>query len=184
MMTSVRPVGDLLREWRGRRRMSQLDLACEADISTRHLSFVETGRAQPSREMILHLAERLEVPLRERNALLVAAGYAPVFPERELADPALSAARRAVDLVLSGHEPFPALAIDRHWTLVASNRAVTPLLAGVGPELLRPPVNVLRLSLHPLGSRRASPTSGSGARTCSRACNTRSMSPPTPSCWN
>lgn len=150
-MSSVRPVGDLLREWRGRRRMSQLDLACEADISTRHLSFVETGRAQPSREMLLHLAERLDVPLRERNALLVAAGYAPVFPERPLADPALSAARRAVDLVLSGHEPYPALAVDRHWTLVASNRAVAPLLAGVGPELLRPPVNVLRLGLHPAG---------------------------------
>ena len=151
MMTSVRPVGDLLRGWRARRRMSQLDLACEADISTRHLSFVETGRAQPSRDMILHLAERLEVPLRERNTLLVAAGYAPVFPERDLTDPALSAARRAVDLVLSGHEPYPALAIDRHWTLVASNNAVAPLLSGAGPALLRPPVNVLRLSLHPSG---------------------------------
>ena len=151
MISAARPVGNLLREWRGRRRMSQLDLACEADISTRHLSFVETGRAQPSRDMILHLAERLEVPLRERNALLVAAGYAPVFPERPLADPALSAARRAVDLVLSGHEPHPALAIDRHWTLVASNHAVTPLLAGAEPALLRPPVNVLRLSLHPAG---------------------------------
>jgi len=150
-MTSVRPVGDLLREWRGRRHMSQLDLACEADISTRHLSFVETGRAQPSRDMILHLAERLEVPLRERNTLLVAAGYAPVFPERDLADPALSAARKAVDLVLTGHEPFPALAVDRHWTLVAANKAVAPLLAGAEPSLLRPPVNVLRLSLHPSG---------------------------------
>lgn len=144
-------VGNLLREWRGRRRMSQLDLACEADISTRHLSFVETGRAQPSRDMILHLAERLEVPLRERNALLVAAGYAPMFPERALADPALSAARRAVDLVLTGHEPYPALAVDRHWTLVASNNAVTPLLAGIDPAMLQPPVNVLRLSLHPSG---------------------------------
>jgi transcriptional regulator with XRE-family HTH domain len=151
MMAATRPVGDLLREWRGRRRMSQLDLACEADISTRHLSFVETGRAQPSRDMILHLAERLEVPLRERNALLVAAGYAPMFPERDLADPALAAARRAVELLLSGHEPYPALAVDRHWTLVAANRAVTPLLAGAAPELLRPPVNVLRLSLHPEG---------------------------------
>jgi transcriptional regulator with XRE-family HTH domain len=151
MMSSVRPVGDLLREWRGRRRLSQLDLACEADISTRHLSFIETGRATPSREMILHLAEQLEVPLRERNTLLVAAGYAPVFPERALADPALAAARRAVDLVLSGHEPYPALAVDRHWTLVAANRAVTPLLAGAGPSLLQPPVNVLRLSLHPEG---------------------------------
>ncbi len=131
--------------------MSQLDLACEADISTRHLSFVETGRAQPSRDMLLHLAERLEVPLRERNTLLVAAGYAPVFPERPLADPALAAARRAVDLVLSGHEPYPALAVDLHWTLVASNNAVAPLLAGAEPSLLQPPVNVLRLSLHPAG---------------------------------
>jgi transcriptional regulator with XRE-family HTH domain len=147
----VQPVGDLLREWRQRRRMSQLDLACEADISTRHLSFVETGRSQPSREMVLHLAERLEVPLRERNMLLTAAGYAPMFQERPLADPALAAARKAVDLVLKGHEPYPALAVDRHWTLVASNAAVGPLVEGADPVLLRPPVNVLRLSLAPGG---------------------------------
>lgn len=151
MTSSVRPVGDLLREWRQRRRLSQLDLACEADISTRHLSFLETGRSTPSREMILHLAERLEVPLRARNVLLTAAGYAPVFPERPLADPALQAARRAVDRVLAGHEPYPALAVDRHWTLIASNQAVAPMLTGVEPSLLRPPVNVLRLSLHPVG---------------------------------
>src|SRR5215510_7708146 len=138
-MASARPIGDHLREWRQRRRLSQLDLACEADISTRHLSFLETGRSLPSREMVLHLAERLDVPLRERNVLLVAAGYAPVFPERPLDDPALKAARRAVDLVLTGHEPYPALAIDRQWTLVASNRAVTPVLAGIEPSLLRPP---------------------------------------------
>jgi transcriptional regulator with XRE-family HTH domain len=152
-MSAVRgqPVGNLLRVWRQRRRMSQLDLACEADISTRHLSFVETGRAQPSREMLMHLAERLEVPLRERNALLVAAGYAPVFPERPLDDPALLSARKAVDLVLAGHEPYPALAIDRHWTLVAANAVVPRLLAGADPSLLQPPVNVLRLSLHPAG---------------------------------
>ncbi len=147
----MRPVGDLLREWRQRRRLSQLDLACEAEISTRHVSFIETGRSTPSREMILHLAERLEIPLRERNVLLVAAGYAPVFPERPLADPALHLAREAIDLLLAGHEPHPALAIDRHWTLVASNNAVAPLLAGVEPALLQPPVNVLRLSLHPAG---------------------------------
>ena len=153
MTTAAQPrrVGDLLREWRLRRRLSQLDLACEADISTRHLSFLETGRSVPSREMVLHLAERLGVPLRERNLLLVAAGYAPLFPERPLEDPALSAARRAVDLILTGHEPFPALAIDRHWTMVAANRAVAPLLAGVDESLLVPPVNVLRLSLHPRG---------------------------------
>lgn len=151
MMNTARPIGDYLREWRQRRRMSQLDLACEADISTRHLSFLETGRSTPSREMVLHLAERLEVPLRERNALLVAAGYAPVFPERRLEDPVLAPARRAMELVLKGHEPYPALAIDRHWHLIAANEAVPPLLAGVAPSLLQGPVNVLRLSLHPDG---------------------------------
>lgn len=151
MATSIQPVGDLLREWRQLRRMSQLDLACEAEISTKHLSFLETGRSVPSRDMLLHLAERLEVPLRDRNVLLLAAGYAPLFPERPLQDPALAAARAAIDLVLAGHEPYPALAIDRHWTLVASNRGVAPLLAGVDAALLRPPVNVLRLSLHPAG---------------------------------
>ena len=150
-VTASQPVGALLRDWRQRRRMSQLDLACEAEISTRHLSFVETGRAAPSRHMVLRLAEQLDVPLRERNLLLVAAGYAPVYPERPLADPALEPARRAVDLVLAGHEPYPALAVDRHWALVASNRAVAPLLAGVDASLLQPPVNVLRLTLHPGG---------------------------------
>jgi len=147
----TQPVGNLLRDWRRRRRLSQLDLACEAEISTRHLSFLETGRSQPSREMVLHLAERLDIPLRERNALLMAAGYAPVFTRKPLEDPSLQAARKAVDLILAGHEPYPALAIDRHWTLVTANRAVTPLLAGAEPSLLEPPVNVLRLSLHPQG---------------------------------
>jgi transcriptional regulator with XRE-family HTH domain len=147
----ARPVGDLLREWRQRRHISQLDLACDADISTRHLSFLETGRSQPSRDMVLRLAEHLEIPLRERNLLLVSAGFAPVFPERKLADPALDAARKAIDLVIAGHEPYPALAIDRHWTLVTSNSAVTRLLTGIDPQLLQPPVNVLRLSLHPAG---------------------------------
>ncbi len=131
--------------------MSQLLLATEADISTRHLSFVESGRALPSREMVMHLAERLEVPLRARNALLVAAGYAPLFRERPLSDPQLAAAREAVELVLKGHEPYPALAIDRHWTIVATNNAIEPLLSGASPELLKPPVNALRLSLHPQG---------------------------------
>jgi transcriptional regulator with XRE-family HTH domain len=131
--------------------MSQLLLATEADISTRHLSFVESGRALPSREMVMHLAERLEVPLRARNALLVAAGYAPLFRERPLSDPQLAAAREAVELVLKGHEPYPALAIDRHWTIVATNNAIAPLLSGASPELLKPPVNALRLSLHPQG---------------------------------
>jgi transcriptional regulator with XRE-family HTH domain len=151
MIGPARPFGDLLREWRQRRRLSQLTLACQADISTRHLSFLETGRSLPSRDMVLDLAETLDVPLRERNALLTAAGYASVFPERSLADPALAAAREAVDLVLKGHEPYPALAVDRHWTLVASNGAVARLLGGADPDLLRPPINVLRLSLHPAG---------------------------------
>lgn len=146
-----RGVGDLLREWRQRRRMSQLVLATEAQISSRHLSFVESGRAVPSREMILRLAERLEVPLRARNALFVAAGYAPLFRERPLDDPQLSAARQAVELVLRAHEPFPALAVDRHWTMIAANGALAPLVAGAAPRLLEPPVNVLRLSLHPEG---------------------------------
>jgi len=147
----AQPVGDLLREWRQRRRMSQLDLASEAEISTRHLSFLETGRAQPSRDMVLHLAEQLEVPLRERNVLLVAAGFAPVFAERSLEDPALQSARKAVDLVLAGHEPYPALAVDRHWTLIAANGAVGRIIGGADASLLQPPVNVLRLSLHPKG---------------------------------
>jgi transcriptional regulator with XRE-family HTH domain len=150
-MATVRPVGDHLREWRQRRRMSQLDLAVDAEISTRHLSFLETGRSRPSREMVLRLADRLEVPLRERNMLLVAAGFSPVFPERMMADPALAAARRAVDLVLKGHEPYPAIAVDRHWTLIAHNRLVPLLIAMANAELRRPPINVLRLSLHPQG---------------------------------
>jgi transcriptional regulator with XRE-family HTH domain len=146
---AARPVGDLFREWRQRRGVSQLGLALKADISARHLSFVETGRAQPSREMVLRLAEHLEIPLRQRNSLLLAAGYAPAFPERSLDDPALAGARRAIDRLLAGHEPYPALAVDRHWNAVATNRAVAPLLTGVAPALLQPPVNVMRLALHP-----------------------------------
>src|SRR5712672_3515633 len=142
-------VGDHLREWRQRRHLSQLDLAVDADISARHLSFVETGRSSPSREMVLKLAERLDVPLRERNVLLVAAGLAPAFPQRALDDPALKAARQAIDLVLKAHEPNPALAVDRHWNLVSANRMVLPLLEGIAPRLLGQPFNVLRLSFHP-----------------------------------
>src|ERR1700758_3559918 len=147
----ARPVhiGDHLREWRQRRHLSQLDLAGDADISARHLSFVETGRAAPSREMVLRLAERLEVPLRERNVLLIAAGFAPAFPQRALDDPALNSARRAIDLVLKAHEPNPALAYDRHWNLVTANRMVAPLLDGIPERLLRQPFNVLRLAFHP-----------------------------------
>ncbi|HEY0141867.1 MAG TPA: helix-turn-helix transcriptional regulator [Thermoanaerobaculia bacterium] len=143
--------GDLLREWRTRRRLSQLTLSLEADISARHLSFLETGRAQPSREMVLHLAERLEIPLRERNALLVAAGFAPLYSERKLDDPEMSAARAAIDIVLAGHEPYPALAVDRHWNLITANRAVAPFFEGIDASLVEPPVNVLRASLHPKG---------------------------------
>jgi transcriptional regulator with XRE-family HTH domain len=144
-------VGELLRDWRQRRRLSQLDLAGDAKVSTRHLSCVETGRALPSREMVLRLAERLDVPLRERNRLLTATGYAPMFSEHRLDDPALAAARQAIEQVLEGHEPYPALVVDRHWTLVSYNRMIPLLLAGVPQELLQPPLNVLRLSLHPQG---------------------------------
>jgi transcriptional regulator with XRE-family HTH domain len=143
--------GGLLRSWRQRRRMSQLELAVEAEVSQRHLSFVESGRSAPSREMILHLAERLSIPLRERNILLVAGGFAPTYQERSLSDPALTAQREAIEVVLKGHEPFPALAVDRHWTLVAANAAIGPLIAGIDAALLEPPLNVLRLSLHPQG---------------------------------
>jgi transcriptional regulator with XRE-family HTH domain len=142
-------VGDHLREWRQRRHLSQLDLAGDAEISARHLSFVETGRAAPSREMVLKLAERLNVPLRERNVLLVAAGYAPAFPQRALDDPALKAAREAINLVLRAHEPNPALAYDRHWNLVSANRMVAPLLEGIPQRLLGQPFNILRLAFHP-----------------------------------
>ena len=146
-----RGVGDHIRAWRQRRRMTQLDLALEAEISARHLSFLETGKAKPSRDMVLQLCDRLDVPLRERNTLLLAAGFAPFFPQRPLNDPAVKYAREAIELILTGHEPFPALAIDRHWTMVSANRAVAPLLTGVAAHLLTPPVNVLRLSLHPAG---------------------------------
>lgn len=151
MDTDIQPVGHLLREWRRRRRLSQLDLALDAEISQKHLSFVESGRSTPSREMLLRLSEQLGIPLRERNVLLAAAGFAPTYRERSLSDPDLEAAREAVELVIRGHEPYPALAVDRHWNLVSANNAVTRLLTGISPEMLQPPVNVLRLSLHPQG---------------------------------
>lgn len=151
MDARIRPVGEQIRDWRQVRRRSQLDLALDADISSRHLSFIETGRSNPSREMVLRLAGELEVPLRERNAMLLAAGFAPVFGERSLDDEEMAAARAAIGIVLEGHEPYPALAIDRYWNLIAANRAVGPLIASAAPHLLEPPVNVLRLSLHPDG---------------------------------
>jgi len=144
-------VGNLLREWRQRRKLSQLDLACEAEVSTRHLSFVETGRAAPSRDMLLRLADSLAMPLRMRNLLLVAGGFAPIYAEQPLDAPAMAPARAAVEAILGGHEPYPALAVDRRWTLVAANGAAQALLTGIAPALLEPPVNVLRLSLHPDG---------------------------------
>lgn len=144
-------VGTLLRDWRQRRRLSQLDLALEADVSARHLSFVETGRSRPSREMVTRLAHQLEVPPREQNALLVAAGYAPVFPERSLDDPELKAVREAVEMILHAHEPVPAIVLDRGWNMLAANRSAAMLLEGADSSLLEPPVNIIRLALHPDG---------------------------------
>lgn len=149
--SAPRPVGEQLRDWRQRRRLSQEDLAGMAEISLRHMSFLETGRSAPSRAMLLRLSDRLDVPLRERNRMFTAAGFAPIYGERPLDDAGLDAARRTIELVLRGHEPFPALAVDRHWQIHAANRAVAPFLRGVAPHLLEPPINVLRLSLHPDG---------------------------------
>ena len=144
-------IGPLLRDWRTRRHLSQMDLALEAGVSTRHLSFVETGRSKPSEDMLLHLAEQLQVPLRERNRLLLAAGYAPRYEERSLDEPEMRPIADAVQLVLAGHEPYPALAVDHGWALVAANDAAQLLMAGLPDELLAPPLNVLRASLHPEG---------------------------------
>jgi transcriptional regulator with XRE-family HTH domain len=144
-------VGPLLRDWRRRRRLSQLDLALEAGVSARHLSFVETGRSRPSADMVLQLADRLEVPLRSRNQMLLAAGHAPVFEQHALDDPEMAPVQRAIELILEGHDPYPAVVIDGAWEMLAANRAVSLLTAGVDPELMEPPVNVLRVSLHPDG---------------------------------
>jgi transcriptional regulator with XRE-family HTH domain len=149
-MTSAQ-VGSLLREWRERRRLSQLGLAVDAGVSARHVSFVENGRARPSPEMVLHLAERLEVPLRERNQLLLSAGYAPVYGQRTLDDVEMRPVREAIGQVLGGHEPFPALVVDQHWNMVAANRGLAVLTEGVAAELMEEPVNVLRVALHPKG---------------------------------
>ncbi len=144
-------VGPLLREWRERRRLTQLELALDAGTSARHLSFVETGRSKPGREVLLRVAEQLEVPFRERNQLLLAAGYAPAFPERSLVDPALAPVRGALDRVLAAQEPYPAMAMDRGWNVVAANAAFRAFGEWVDPELLAPPVNALRMGLHPRG---------------------------------
>jgi len=144
-------VGELLRAWRQRRNLSQLELALDASVSARHVSFLETGRARPSREMIAHLADHLEIPLRERNGLLLAAGYAPLYGERELQSADMAPVRQALDRFLRAHEPFPALVIDRHHNLLAANDALTTFLGGVAPELLHAPANALRIALHPKG---------------------------------
>jgi transcriptional regulator with XRE-family HTH domain len=149
---ATKGAGELLREWRNRRRMSQLDLSLEAGVSARHLSFVETGRAQPSRELLLGLAEHLEIPLREQNALLLAAGYAPVFSETPLEASQMRPVRHALKAILTGHEPYPALIVDRQWEVVASNEPAQAILReGVAEELLAPPANALRITMHPDG---------------------------------
>lgn len=150
-MERASDVGVLLRTWRQRRRLTQLELAAVSQVSTRHLSFVETGRARPSREMLLHLAEHLEIPLRERNEVLLAGGYAPAYPEHQLTEAPMSAISGAINRILDAHEPYPAVVIDRRWDLVASNTAAALLLEGVADHLLEPPVNVIRASLHPEG---------------------------------
>jgi transcriptional regulator with XRE-family HTH domain len=146
-------IGALLREWRERRRVTQLELALEAGVSARHLSFVETGRSKPGRETLLRVLERLDVPFREQNQLLLVAGHAPAFPERSLEDPELQPVRDALEVILRGHEPYPAVAVDRAWNLVAANSPMYALTAvvDVDPALLEPPINVMRVGLHPRG---------------------------------
>lgn len=151
MVRTDSSVGELLREWRLRRRLSQLDLACDAEVSTKYVSFLETGRSRPGRDMVLHLADRLAIPLRDRNIMLGAAGFPPTYQERALTDPEFRLARRNIDLILQVHQPNPALAIDRHWYVIGSNPAVSVLTDGVDPMLLTPSVNLVRLSLHPAG---------------------------------
>jgi transcriptional regulator with XRE-family HTH domain len=147
----MHPVGALLREWRHRRGLSQLDLAIAADVSPRHVSLVETGRSRPTADMVLRLAEQLDVPLRDRNRLLLAAGFAPRFAERSLGADALAAAQGAVRRVLESHEPYPAVVVDRRWNVLAVGRGMQPFLADVAPDLLRPAPNLVRLALDPRG---------------------------------
>ncbi len=149
--TAPTPIGELLRSWRNRRNLSQLQLALDAEVSARHVSFLETGRARPSREMVVRLSEELEIPLRERNALLLAAGYAPVYAERDLDSPEMEPVRQALERFLRAHEPYPALVVDRYHNLISANDALDLLLEGVAPELLEPPANGMRIALHPEG---------------------------------
>lgn len=150
-MQERHPIGGELAFWRKRRRMSQLELALAAEISTRHLSFVETGRAQPGRQLLVRLTRQLEIPLRERNALLLSAGFAPICEQRSYNDPTFEPVRKVIDAALDLHRPFPAYVINRYWDVVASNDALPELFAGVAPELARKPMNVVRLLLHPRG---------------------------------
>jgi transcriptional regulator with XRE-family HTH domain len=153
--TQDRPaIGELLRAWRRRRSLSQLELALNAEVSSRHVSFVETGRARPSREMVLHLAEHLGVPLRERNGLLLAAGYAPLYRERSLDTPEMAPVQAAIERFLRAHEPYPAVVLDRHYNLLSANDASALLTDGVAPELLEPPASAYRIALHPSGMAR------------------------------
>jgi transcriptional regulator with XRE-family HTH domain len=145
------PAGAMLRHWRERRGLSQLALANRAGVSARHVSFVETGRSRPSRDMLLNICDELEIPLREQNSILMAAGLAPAYPEHHLGDVPMSAVSDAITRILRSHQPYPALVVDRHWTMIDANDAIGALVAGCSPELLEPPVNVLRLSLHPKG---------------------------------
>jgi transcriptional regulator with XRE-family HTH domain len=151
MSTVEAPLGGLLKDWRQRRRLSQLDLALEAGVSARHLSFLETGRSKPSRDMVIHLSEQLEVPLRDRNQLLLAAGFAPAYSEQALDAPDMAPVREALDRILKGHEPYPAVVVDRWWELVAANASIAMFTGLAAPHLLAPPVNALRVTLHPDG---------------------------------
>lgn len=144
-------ISDQLRIWRERRRLSQLELSLRANVSTRHLSFVETGRSEPGRELILRLSEELDIPFRERNLLLVSAGFAPIFQHRRYSDPSFDPVRKIIDLTLEKHRPFPAYAFNRHWNVVVSNAEVPELYEGVWDELVQPPINVIRTMLHPRG---------------------------------
>lgn len=145
------PAGTLIREWRQRRHLSQLELASRADVSTRHLSYIETGRSRPTSAMVMRLCDFLEVPLREQNQVLLAAGHAPAHPELQLSDPPMAEANAALETILRGHLPYPALVVDRHWELVAANDAAYAFLEGIDADLLEPPINVVRLSVHPRG---------------------------------
>jgi transcriptional regulator with XRE-family HTH domain len=179
VLESPQGFSEQLRWWRTYRRFSQLDLAGLAGVSAKHLSYLETGRSTPSPEMVLHLARHLDVPAREQNALLLAAGYAPRYPERSLDDDAMADVRRVVDLQLRHHEPYPAICVDRRWDLLAANDAAWAFVDGVAPELAEPPINVMRLSLHPEGPHPGSGTSPSTPPTCSPSSKPRPPAPPT-----